>query len=220
MKRYGLLRGMFLVMLLTLAAGCGSAVEPTPSATLLPTPVTTTQSEGVESSAPAELSTLLPEDYPDALSVRNQLALGSLRLEGTADAIIAEQAPDLKLYWQALLALSSSSTSATEETAAVQTQILETMTPAQIDAIRAMKLTNTDLNAFYLEKGVVLMTPEPGVTPQSGKNSGLTQEEREATRTAAGTAGTPVGTGGGSGAERQEILLNAVIELLSQQAGE
>ena len=166
------------------------------------------------------LATVLQDDYEDALSVRNQLALGTLWLEGTANAVTAEQAQNLKLYWQALLALSSNSTTATEETTALQTQIVETMEPAQLEAIQAMALTNANLNEFYVEQGVVLTTPEPGVTPQGGKNSGLSQEEREATKTAAEAAGLTTGTGGGGGAERRDILLNTLIELLTERGAE
>lgn len=166
------------------------------------------------------LATVLRDGYPDALAERNQLALGSLRLEGTANAISQEQATELKLYWQALLALTDESTTAAEETAAVQTQILESMTAAQIEAIAAMALTNADLNAFYVDQGVVLTSPEPGVTPQGGKNSELSQESREATRTAAEALGTPVGTGGGTGSERRDMLLDTLIALLDQRAGE
>lgn len=97
----------------------------------------------------------------------------------------------------------------------------------QLEAITAMQLTNADLDAFYVEMGIEITTPdiaelEPGVTPQTGKNSGLTTEEREATRTAAEALGTPVGTdgSGGSGAERRDILLDTLIELLVQRVGE
>ncbi len=71
----------------------------------------------------------LVEDYPDALSVRNQLSLGTLRLEGTANAVTAAQATSLLPLWQALKTLSASSTSATEEVTAVQNQISAAMDP-------------------------------------------------------------------------------------------
>lgn len=148
------------------------------------------------------------------------MALGSLRLEGSANAVTPEQAQELMLYWQALKALSADSTAATEETTAVQTQIVEVMTPEQLEAIAAMQLIDADLNEFYVEQGVELTTPEPGVTPQSGRNSGLSQEEREAARATAEALGPPVGTGGGGGAERRDILLDTLIELLGQRAAE
>ena len=170
----------------------------------------------------ATLEDALPVDYEDALSSRNQLALGTLRLEGTEDAVTAEQAETLAFLWQTLQALLDDSTTAREETSAVQAQILAALTAEQVDAIRALALTNADLTAFYAEQGVALPTPQPGVTPQSsggGRNSGVSQEDREATRTAAEALGTPVGTGGGGGgAERQDILLDTLISLLLERA--
>lgn len=168
------------------------------------------------------LSVVLRDDYADALSARNQLALGSLRLEDTSDAITAEQAGELLLYWQALKTLAADSTTASEETAAVQDAIVDAMTPAQMEAITSLQLSNADLTAFYEAQGIVLTTsePEPGVTPQGGKNSGLSQEAREATRTAAEALGTPVGAGGGSGSDRRDILIDTLIALLEARASE
>jgi hypothetical protein len=184
--------------------GSGSA----PAATLTPIP----------GSGSLELTEALPDAYDDALSARNQLALGTLLIAGADQAVTPEQAQELKLYWQALKALGTSSTTASAETAAVQTQILETMTPEQIAAIAAMQLTNEDLNAYYVEQGIELTTPEPGVTPQGmgGRNSGMSQEEREAARATSEAAGTPVSTGGGggNGAARRDILIDNVIALL------
>ena len=236
MKKRIILSLVVLVLILTsIISGCGSA-DSAPVAvvnTATPTPASpaaaieqATATPEVQSAVSNEtgdegvLATVLQDDYDDALSVRNQLALGTLWLERTENAVTAEQAQNLKLYWQALLALSSDSTTATEETTALQTQIVETMDPAQLEAIQALALTNANLNEFYVEQGVVLTTPEPGVTPQGGKNSGLSQEEREATKTAAEAAGLTTGTGGGGGAERRDILLNTLIELLTERGAE
>jgi hypothetical protein len=145
---------------------------------------------------------------------------GERSLEEGANAVTPNQAQELILYWQALEALSADSTTATEETAAVQDQIVDVMAPEQLEAIAAMRLTNADLDEFYVEQGVELTTPEPGVTPQSGRSSGLSQEDREAICTAAEALGTAISTGGGGGAARRDILLDTVIELLGQRAGE
>ena len=123
----------------------------------------------------------LTEDYNDALSVRNQLAYGTLKLEGSAETITAEQAAKLLPLWQALKTLSASSTVATEEVTAVQSQISAAMAPAQVSVIAGLKLTNAMLQAYYVEIGVsVACTPEPGVTPQSGSFEDLPPEQREA----------------------------------------
>ncbi len=167
--------------------------------------------------APAAGSGGLVENYPDALSVRNQLALGSLRLEGTANAVTAAQAVKLLPLWQALKALAANSTSATEEVTAVQNQISAAMTPAQISAIAGLKLTNAMLQTYYVEIGVsVASTPEPGVTPQSSSFKDLPPEQREAAKATAQAQGTPVG--GGSSSAKKDALLDNVIQLFTNRS--
>jgi len=161
----------------------------------------------------------LTEDYADALSVRNQLAYGTLRLEGTANAVTAAQAAKLLPLWQALKTLAASSTSATEEVTAVQNQISAAMTPAQISAIAGLKLTNAMLQAYYVETGVsAASTPEPGVTPQSGSLKDLPPEKREAAKATAQAQGTPVGGGSGSSSAKKDALFDNVIQLLTNRA--
>ncbi len=219
MKKHTISRLMvvFVLALTTVMSGCGGDAAPT---TAEPEEA---QGEETEETVPDSediLTDILSDDYEDALSARNQLALGTLKLEGSGNAVTPEQAQELALYWQALKALAADSTSATEETTAVQAQIVEAMTQVQLEAIAAMQLTSADLNEFYVEQGVELTTPEPGVTPQGGKNSGLSTEEKEAARATAEALGTPVGAGGGGSAARKDILLDTLIELLGQRAGE
>lgn len=192
---------MIVLSLVVLAAGCSGAATPAPAA------------------APAASSGGLVEDYPDALSVRNQLAFGALRLEGTANAVTAAEAAKLLPLWQALKTLAASSTSATEEITAVQNQISAAMTPAQISAIAGLKLTNAMLQAYYVAIGVsVASTPEPGVTPQSGSLKDLPPEQREAAKATAQAQGTPVGGGSGSSSAKKDALLDNVIQLLTNRA--
>lgn len=161
-------------------------------------------------------TSVLSESYEDALSLRNQLLLGSLRLQTTPNEITTDQAKALLPLWQAFKALSVSDTTATEETTAVLNQIQAAMTPAQLSAIASLKLTNAHLTAWYAEQGIVIPTPQPGVTPGAGKNSSLSTEDREATRAAAGTSETTATSGGGTGSSRSTILMDKVIEVLSQ----
>ena len=85
------------------------------------------------------------------------------------------------------------------------------MTDEQVAAIVGMRLTNAELQAFYVEAGLTeVKTPEPGVTPQS--MSELSKEDRQATRVA---SGEEVGTGGGSG--KSAALVDLVIELLESK---
>jgi hypothetical protein len=195
------------VIALTLAA-CGGATAP---AAPVAAPVVSSNEV-----TPTPLSaTYLKIDYADAISVRNQLALGALKLEGTANAITAEQAKALLPLWQALVALSSTTTTAEAELTAVQNQIAEALQPAQLQAIGALQLTTTQLNAFYAEKGIVMPTPVPGVTKVPG--SGVPSADKEATRTAAAALGTPVSSGAGQAAKT--LLFQTVIELLTARAG-
>lgn len=192
---------LILLGLLTLVAACGGAPTPAPLAPA------------------AEPAAALSEEFDDALSVRNQLAYGTLRLEGTADAVAADQAAKLLPLWQALQALDASSTTATEETAAVQAQILSAMTPAQVSAIAAMRLTNETLQAYYVELGVTeVRTPEPGVTPQSSSLKSLPPEQREAAKATAQALGTPVGGGSGGAGDKKDALMDAVLALLLARA--
>ena len=203
LKKLALLLG-----LLTLLVGCGSPASPA-AAPAAPAAATT----------PSAATGGLTEDYKDALSVRNQLAYGTLKLEGSAEAITTEQAAKLLPLWQALKTLSASSTSATEEVTAVQNQISAAMAPAQIGAIAGLRLTNAMLQAYYVEIGVsVASTPEPGVTPQSSSFKDLPPEQREAAKATAQAQGTPVGSGS-SGAKKDALLDNVILLLTNRATG-
>ncbi len=171
---------------------CAPAVETTPAA---PTSI-----------AGEYLST----EYADAASLRNQLAFGTMKLDGTPNAITSEQAKTLIPLWQGILALSGDETAASEELTAVQDQIVAALTPEQLQAIAAMQLTNADLNAFYAEFGIVLPTPIPGVTKVPGSGSGKTEEEKAAAHAAAEASGETTGTGQSA----KTLLFEKVIEYL------
>jgi hypothetical protein len=184
-----LLVGVAAILALSLAACGGQSAEP-----------------GVAAGT-AELT----ESYEDALTIKNQLLLGTLRLEESARAITSEQAQALLPLWQGYAALTASGTAAVEEIESVQNQIVETMSDEQGAAIADMRLTNAILQEFYVEVGLTeVKTPEPGVTPES--MSSLPKEDRQATRVA---SGEEVGTGGGSG--KSAALVDMVIELLESK---
>jgi hypothetical protein len=189
-KMNGLWGALVGVLLLSLLAACsGQAAE----------------------SSDAAGSTELTEEYEDALTIKNQLLLGTLRLEETGQAITGEQAQVLLPLWQGYAALTASGTAATEEIESVQNQIVDAMTDEQVAAIVGMRLTNEALQEFYVEVGLTeVKTPEPGVTPES--MSELSKEDRQATRVA---SGEEVGTGGGSG--KSAALVDMVIELLESK---
>ncbi len=149
--------------------------------------------------------------FQDAANLRSQLAYGTLMLDGDANAITPDQAKTLIPLWQAMLALSGDDTTAAEELTAVQDQITQALTPAQIQAVVAMKITNTELNTYYAQFGVVLPTPVPGVTKVPGSGSTKTEAEKVASRATAATAGQITG----SGMAAKTLLFEKTIEYLT-----
>jgi hypothetical protein len=147
--------------------------------------------------------------FADAASLRSQLAYGMLKLKDSQNVITPEQAKTLIPLWQAVIALSGDETTATEELTAVQDQITQALTPAQIQAVAEMKITNAELNTFYAQYGIVLPTPVPGVTKVPG--SSKTEEEKAASRATAAAAGLTTGTGMTS----KTLLFEKVIEYLT-----
>jgi hypothetical protein len=79
------------------------------------------------------------------LPLIEQLLVGTFKLEGTANAVDANEAASLIPLWQAYAQLTSSNTAAQAEIDAVVSQIQSTMTPQQTQAITAMKLTRQDM---------------------------------------------------------------------------
>jgi hypothetical protein len=96
----------------------------------------------------------LSVDYADALTIEGQLALGTLELEDTDQAVSEEQAPELLTLWQAYQSLSNSDIAASAEVEAVLNQIQDTMTADQIVAISEMKLTADSITALVEEGGL------------------------------------------------------------------
>ncbi|MCA9933298.1 MAG: hypothetical protein H6662_07670 [Ardenticatenaceae bacterium] len=193
-----------LLLILVLAA-CGTAEETSTDVvdTAADTAVTTTNTDTAVS---------LTEDYAeDALPIRNQLLVGTMKLEGTDLAVTPEQASELLVLWQASIALSRSGTGATEEVTAVLNQIEATMTPEQIAAIADMQLTREDIQAISQEMG--LSTGSGDGEGAGGANRGqgqnLTGDDlatREAERTDRASSGAT------------NALLDTLIELLTSRS--
>jgi hypothetical protein len=210
-------------------------VVPTPLDQVTPTPVdqavTALADEG---SSEADTGASLDASYPSALSVSGQLALGTIQLEGTENAVTPEQAAALLPLWQSL----QGSVMAQAELDAVLKQIEGTMAREQLEAIAAMQLTQEDLRAWMQEQGPGRpsggeMPPDGGMPPggemppematRMAEFQGRSEEEREAARaTMQAGASMPGGPGdvGGAGGRQFIILLNPLIELLGARAGE
>jgi hypothetical protein len=132
----------FASSMLVLLAGCGSVSLETPAAT----------------------DSLLSEAYTDAIPVENQLIIGTINLEGTDLAVDVDMAKQLLPLWQTLQSLESSDTAAAEEKTAALESIEETMTPAQIQAIRDMQLTQQSMAEIMQKQGMALFGNRNGMT--------------------------------------------------------
>ena len=147
----------------------------------------------------------IPTDYEDALPLRNQLAIGTMKLDGSAQAVTTEQAQQLLPLYQALRGTSTSGGAAQEEISALFSQIEGAMTADQLTAIRDMKLTFTDMQTWATENGITLGSG--GGQPGSGMS--LSAEERATKQAAEGMTGQTPGSGGGT------AVLDAVINYLN-----
>jgi len=91
---------------------------------------------------------------PNEMPLASELVIGSFKLEGTENAITAEQATELIPLWQVYQQLSTSDTAAQEEVTSLTEQIQETMTADQKTAIDAMNLTPQDIFTTMQEQGI------------------------------------------------------------------
>jgi hypothetical protein len=90
------------------------------------------------------------------LPIAAQLAVGTLKLAGTDQAVTAEQAQDLIVYWETYKQLSQSDTAAQAEYDGLIAQIEETLTADQVQAISAMDITQQDV--FASMQGMTVTT--------------------------------------------------------------
>ncbi len=90
----------------------------------------------------------------EALPLSMQLLIGTLKLDGTDQAITAAQATELLPLWQVYQELSSSDNAAQEEIDALVEQIQDTLTSDQMQAITNMKLTRQEMFTAMQELGI------------------------------------------------------------------
>lgn len=184
---------------LTLAAGLSLAACSAAGSTSAPAPLVV--------NSEAYVSANLDTSYEGALAARNQLALGTLNLAGTATAVTPDQAGALLPLWQALRATSQTGGSAQAEVNALLTQIEAGLTPDQLAAIKAQQLTQTDMQEWAKANGVTLGSS----SGQPGAGQSLSPEARATRQAAEGRTGTSGGSGGGT----STALMDAVNTYLS-----
>jgi hypothetical protein len=179
-----------------------------------------------------------------SLPATTQIAIGTLKLDNTDNAITADQAAKLLPLWETMRVLETSDTAAKQEVDALGTQIQETMTDKQMQAITTMNLTRQDMFAVLQTQGVGFGNGQQNNSQQSGNSS----NNRGFTPGGFGPGGPPdgggfqagrQGFGGGQGQNRSASqiataqaarqagggnriptpLINALIEFLKKKAG-
>jgi hypothetical protein len=147
-----------------------------------------------------------------AMPLPEKLALGTLKLEGTTNAVTAKQASDLLPLWQVYSSLITSDTAAQEEKDALAQQIQETMGSEQIKAIDNLNLTQRDVFASMQQLGITTSsqvsangTPQPagGGFPGGGEFFGGGGGGGNFTGGGGGGNFTRGGGGGGGGTGTQ-----------------
>ncbi len=87
------------------------------------------------------------------LNDMSELIIGTLKLDGTANAVSKEQAAALVPMWQVYKQLMTSDTAAQEEITGLGKQIKGTMTSEQLKAISKLSLTQADLMSYMQQAG-------------------------------------------------------------------
>lgn len=221
---------LVLVSVVLLASGCSQGGA-------------ATTGENAASGASASGGASLPE-----MDDSTVLALGTLLLEETENAVTPEQAAALLPLWQAIR---GGGLQGNAETEAVLKQIKAQMTAEQLSAIDAMALTAEDMSTWMEESGMDMEAPgpmgtpgampegTPGARPEGGRGGGQgsmpegTPGARpggggpgggqgampEGTPGAMSGGGRPGGPAGG-GAGGAGMLIRPLVELLTQRAAE
>lgn len=198
MKRWILSISLMTLVALLLAA-CSGATAP--------------QAAPASASAPSGAATSLDTSHPNALPIRNQLLLGTLRLDESDQPLSPAQAATLLPLWQGIRGTMNSGAAAQAETDALLKQIEAGLSTEQRVAIRGWKLTQADLQAWASSQGLTVGTGEGAGAGSGVPGSGQSlSPEARATRQA-----ERGGTGEGGGLSK--ALVDAVIaHLESKQA--
>lgn len=103
----------------------------------------------------------------NSLSTATKIALGTLNLEGTSQAITTDQASELLTLWEGYQSLSDSDTSSQVELEALMNQIEGAMTSQQLKAIDAMDLNSQSESEILSNMGENSSTAAPASTPSA-----------------------------------------------------
>ncbi len=129
---------------------------------------------------------------PSKMTTEEKLAIGTLKLEGTNQAVTAAEAKQLLPLWKAVKSLTSSSTASQAEIQALYKQIPETMTADQVKAINNMSFTSTDLQTVMKDLGI-----QPGPVMSGTPGAGISQSAQATRAAQSQNSGGPGGMPGG-----------------------
>lgn len=172
---------------------------------------------GAASNDPQADPAKLTDSYADAISVSSQLLVGAFELEGTDLAVTPEQAGELLPLWQVLQSLSASDSTAQAEMDALVDQIEETMTPEQIQAIKAMNLTQEDMFAMLQERG---LGGQGGSAVSGGGTMPVPPTGSDGQPYVPGSGGGPGGGGGFGGGQGQGLTPEQIATAQARRAEE
>ncbi len=216
---------IFSILALTLSA-CGTAAASGQSNSTGGSPGTYAGASNSAGSAPINGT---PTDGLTAL----QLAAGILKLDGTSNAITAQEAAKLLPLWQSLQQTESSATPSggfgtpgarpnaamMQQVSAQFAAIQSAMTPEQIQAITAMNLSRQDIFAAFQQAGIAVAGPGVGFGGFQSNGGTFTPPAR-GTPGAFGNGGTPR-AGGRQGFSDflPPSVVNGIVQFLQKKAG-
>jgi hypothetical protein len=161
---------LLLVLTLVLSA-CGSSAQAS-------NPVQGGQSGNGAQNRPNGRPPFGNQDPNAPLPLASALAVGTIKLDDTAQAVSADEAKQLVPLWEGLQSLIGSDTAAKAEVEGVINQILSTMTADQVSAIKALNLKGSDEASIFSQGGYAFGgpntqgTPQAGATPDAGRFRG------------------------------------------------
>lgn len=159
-------------------------------------------------------------------SLESRLAAGTLKLEGTSQAVTADEAKTLLPLWQQIQTMSADTSTNPADIQAVYQKIEQAMTSDQVQAIQNLSLTQSDIQTLAQNLGLQI-TPIPTLSPEEQATRQAQRQSRgSGTGSTGGNGGYPSGTpgafsgrGGFGGFGFEQMFIDPLITLLQQRAG-
>jgi hypothetical protein len=121
--------------------------------------------------APGQASAGSATDTASTALTASELVAGTLKLQGSDQAVTSTQAKELLTLWEAYKQVNNSDTSSPLEVSALVSQINENMTADQISAIKAMGITANDIQSLADENGASITSTSSSSTTDSTSSS-------------------------------------------------